>query len=275
MRRALPALLAVVLVSALAGCSGLTPPTDPGSELPPGVTERGVDDPDALLDAHLESLRSVSYGVSDTFVSRSNSEWPDVRVEREIEFAADPSRYRMRSVTVLDRSTSRDTRTIELWSNGTAIAARRTNGELTTYEGTTDAVGLFYPEPTPAEYTESLYVVLATANLSVVAATGEDEILLGGSIPHESAGIARTVDRSGAPRGTTYADASVRLIVTDRGLIKWWRVSWTTITDEHRVRESRTVRLRELGSADVDRPPWVAQALANETSPTEVPGPLW
>ena len=272
----LGALFVFLLAVSLSGCSGLDPPADTTSDLPPGVTQAGVEDPDALVEAHVDRLRPVSYGVSDRFESRSATGRREVSIRREIEFGHDPSRYSMRAETVtVVEGDDLDRRTVERWSNGTAVASRRSTGDRVFYEGTADAVGLFYPEPTPTAYTQGLYALLSTGNVSVVAATGEDELLLGGPIPNDSAAVVRSVDRTGASRGARFANASVELIVTDRGLVTWWRVTWTEIgPDGRQVRESRTVRLRDIGTATVDRPAWVRKALSNETAPTEVPGPI-
>jgi hypothetical protein len=73
MRQSLHAatVVAAVAVVVLAGCSGLpasgsdTPPAG-APEYPPGVTEDGLDDPRALVDAHVQSVREHGATVNST-----------------------------------------------------------------------------------------------------------------------------------------------------------------------------------------------------------------
>ncbi|MFB6266705.1 MAG: hypothetical protein ABEI31_03520 [Halodesulfurarchaeum sp.] len=261
----------------LSGCAGYVGAPGPADRLPPGVRSDTVEDPHVLLDAHGRRLADLPYTVENTFVSRPAGEKPGVRVTRVIRFGGDRRRYwaRSRTGTWGPGGEGIANRTVVRWSNGTAIAINRTVGTRTTYAGTRDGVGLFYPEPTPGDFREGLYVLLATSDLSVRAATGEDELLLSGRIPERPWAVVRAFDRTRNPPDASVADARVQLIVTDDGLIRFWRVSWVVVrADGIRYRESWTVRVLAIGSTSIPRPDWVHLALANETAPTEVPGPI-
>ena len=264
--------LATLLVLLAAGCSGLDD-TSESVTLPPGVSEDGIQRPVTLIEAHGERLEEVPYTVSDTFVSEPAGEKPGVRIEREIRFGADPSRYWSRSRMGFWDGTSNaiDNHTVVSWSNGTAVAINTTTGEGSTYAGTTDADERFYPKPSPSQYRDDLYVLFLASNLSVTS-TEEDEITLTGTIPGEAGSVTSTFDAAGQPDNATVTNTDVQLVVSESGQIRWWRVSWDVVlTDGTRYRESRTVRITDVVSTEVPRPDWVERAVNNTSAPAGVP----
>ncbi|MFB6133007.1 MAG: hypothetical protein ABEJ44_06355 [Halanaeroarchaeum sp.] len=270
-------LLLVSLLVILSGCSGFGNAPGGHDRLPPGLTGNGVEDLQALMDAHSRRLTDRPYTIENRFVSRATGGKPGVRTHRVIRLGADPSRYlaSSRTRTWGSCSPSRANRTVLRWSNGTAIAIKRSMENRSTSLGSRNGVGLFYPEPTRGAFDEGLYVLLARSDLAVRAATGKHAFLLGGRISDRPGAVVSTFDRTRNPPNASIVEASVRLIVTDRGLIRYWRVSWVVIrADGDRYRESWTTEISAIGSTRIHRPAWVDVALANETAPTEVPGPI-
>jgi hypothetical protein len=273
------AILAASVVLVAAGCGGVSPPAST-DRLPPGVTEAGVEDPETLLDAHTERLRPVPYTVHERFEREAAGQRPGISMVREVRFGADAATYWASSRWVVEAAARPGpaTRTVEQWSNGTAVALKTTAGNRTTYDGTRDAIGLFYPEPSQVEYRDALFVLLTTGEYSVPAATGPNQILLRGTIPdppERAESVVRTVDLGAPDSEASVGNVTVELVVTSDGRIVWWQVSWTVrAADGDRYAAARTVRIEDAGSTQIQRPAWVDRALANETPPTEVPGPI-
>lgn len=143
MRSAVPAVAAAVLL-VVAGCSGVGPSPDPTAEpapttdapaYPPGVTEDGLENPDALVSAHREHVVEHGAVTNATFRFTAPDDGSVTLVVEETwrtTAGLDRIRHTWRHSRVTESGATEQGR-IETYANESVVVTRNaTNGEPTT-----------------------------------------------------------------------------------------------------------------------------------------------
>lgn len=255
MTRAVAVVVTLALV--LAGCSGfvqqdstgtVTPaavPTD-GAGYPPGVSEDAVV-PSALASAHARTLATSNY----TLVTRQRVTDRNGTVLRESNHsrnvAANGTVYAghlRQSGTELNTYTSR----IDYWTNGSIVAARydeRVNRpSRVRWTVRDDGPVSDLPER------RTILGVGESVDLSVADRTDGGVVLVGTRF--------RNPDRLATPLFVgDPGNVSVRLRVSQDGIVEALRLSYHAERNGQRVRVLRDLRVTDVGSTTVVRPEWV------------------
>lgn len=252
-RRLVPATLVALVL--LAGCLGAldgspgggsaTPTTERVSpseaDLPPGVTESGIENTTALVAAHEQTLREAGFALNGTFV-RERADTNQTRRFHTV-VAAGASLFRTSVHTTLYRGEG-DSRTVaqrshtQLWGEDATIRQRLTLGDRDPRVTTVDEV---------------------PANLALTRAPQYRSYLRMGVFEVE-----RVVQRGDHTYTTLVADSTsaavdgdaridARFVVDERGVVH--EASVTVTTD--RGTDRATYRVLELGGSP-DRPAWAS-----------------
>lgn len=253
-RARLLALLAVVALSLGAGCAGLfggdagdtvTPADVPQPEpsLAPGVRESGVVDASRLAAANEGLLGNTSYRFERTVTVTDGTD--RFRLERRQHLAADGraiERLRARGAEPVGSSVRNWTR----WREGNTVYARtvladgnRITNRLAAAGVSSFAVGRDLPRR-----------VLNRASFGVAATEG-GRVVLRSTGPFSLDGPGTSV-LADPPR-----NASARLVVTERGLVRNLTVEYTADVGDRDVRVRITQQVTGLGTTTVRRPGWV------------------
>lgn len=257
----LPVLLAVLLT--LAGCAGtnqLTSPNEPTEEeLPPGVSQSGVESASALVDAHTNALNESGYAYRITLngtVTAGSGNKSSTAYETSLsqtsraEASGRPAFVTAR--TNISSAMGNQSQGVAYWWNDSTTLARTSLGGGTRYVALDEIPGqnqLYAPDE---RYLEQ---VVSASNFSV---TGVDR---SGS---ETLVTLTATEPNSTLDGVTSYNAT--LVVGSSG-----RIHEAT---QHAIVESeqgtQTVDLRykltETSVETVERPPWSDKALANQTS---------
>jgi uncharacterized protein YceK len=258
---ALPVLLAVLL--ALAGCTSvnqLTSPNEPtDGELPPGVSQSGVENTSALVAAHTAALNESGYAyridLRGSAAAGTGNETSTAYETNLTQTARAEAGGRPAFVTAETRIASamgNQSQGVAYWWNDTTTLARISTGDRTQYVALDRIPGngrLYAPDE------QYLQQVVSASNFSV---TGVDR---SGS---ETLVTLTATEPNATLDGVTSYDAT--LVVDSSG-----RVHSAT---QHAVVESEqgtqtvdlSYELRETSVETVDRPEWAERALANETA---------
>ncbi|WP_158589378.1 hypothetical protein [Halococcus sp. IIIV-5B] len=263
--------LVVVVLVILAGCNGVldggdgeststvTPaavPTDRPTAtahpaLAPGLTQRGIEDPDALLAAHADALDDRS------FTTRSNTtvEFPNgsVTARGTSTTYAGPPGEAVR--LVLDRNGTDEPTHIEAWQRDGELLVNRTytNG-TTTYDriavGSQQRIGTY-----GAGSLEYLFDSTSLAGTSVAE--------------RERNGTPVYVVR-GRTEGQLMDGTTFRLVVDSDGRIQRYRVTRATFAGNESATATTVVTYDDVGTTpSPERPAWVDTARERTTT---VPG---
>lgn len=279
---------ALALLVVLAGCAGVTS-QNPGAttdattgettanpaepDLPPGLSESGVEDPGALADAHQNRLTGQSLTLESVRVERYANGSLKARTERTIRAEANRSVYSVRTnasgpdPAFLGGSEGR----LELWANGTHVFRALTVNGSTSY-------GIVHnPESEPADPRERLVGDLSLAGELLVVFTAFD----GERVEREpnatapvryriTAGELAHADMLG-PSGAEARNATLSAVVEYGGpgfegetQVRNYTVAYTTTIDGETVRVTERVRFSNVGRTSVERPPWYGE-VANRT----------
>jgi len=257
MRRALP--LALVLCCLTAGCGALGGGPDPGTagatdavtpapveRYPPGVTEETVTNASALLAAHERVLADESMTVRTTRTTTFSNDTLRRNVSATLRLAADHV-----SLASETRVRFGDGRTVtgEGWANdsvGYTVSTidedrrytRHPPREIDPRAQLTPALPLFADQ-------------LTSENVTV------DRV--------DEPAFRITVDTL-APTDSRSANASLSMLVTDRGLVREYRYTVDRPCGPNRCRTVTNTRFSGVGETTVERPAWVASASANVTT---------
>lgn len=276
MRRTIAAVLLSVLV-VLAGCSGVfgggdesaetvTPvavPTDeptptPVPQLAPGVTERGIESPRALIDAHRSFLQNRS------FTQRSNSTAlaanGSVILQATSTARAGPQGKRLHSVIERNGSfTSREPTTIstrsEAWWGGEQYLVKRTfpNGTTT------------YSRP-PIDTTR---VDIATGTLPYLLGSFDTNNTT--VTDHQSRNGTTLYRINGTSDVPRQPNTTLELLVDSRGVIHEYTTIRRLSADSGVSKSVTRTRLVAIGETDApERPSWIETA-KNRTTATRQP----
>lgn len=267
MRPALRALLLAVLVTT-AGCSGVfggdtepttgTTATDDGP-LPPGLTEDGLADASALVDAHASSLDNESMTLQEHRVQRYGNETLRWRDNRTLQTAANRTRYLMISdVTgkpVLGDSGGR----AEVFADGGRLyrSVRTPNGSWSDVVRTAGSdPATLRSIPLDPSRTDDLYVLL-----NVFGANGSENVrertpdarryLVRSSTLEHPALLASHLELD------EVRNATLEAVVTSDGFIEEYRIEYEGTHDGAVVRGERTHWYSEAGETVVEAPGWL------------------
>jgi hypothetical protein len=260
-KAALPVLLAVLL--ALAGCTSLNQLTSPNEpteeELPPGVSQSGVENTSALVAAHTAALNESGYayrvdlrGSAGTGAGNETSTAYETNLTQTARAEAGGRPASVSAETRVSSAMGNQSQGATYWWNDTTTLARLSTSEGTQYVSLDRIPGdgqLYAPDE------QYLRQVVGASNFSV---TGVDR---SGS---ETLVTLTATEPNATLEGVTSYNAT--LVVDPSG-----RVHSAT---QHAVVESQqgtqTVdldyELTETSVETVERPAWAEQALANETA---------
>jgi len=257
MRRALP--LALVLCCLTAGCGALGGGPDPGTtgatdavtpapveRYPPGVTEETVTNASALLAAHEGVLANRSMTVQTTRTTTYPNGTLRRNVSATLRLAADHVRLASKSTVRFE-----DGRTVtgEGWANDTVGYTVSTIDEDRRYAR--------YPprEIDPrAQLTPALPLFADQLTSENVTVERVDD------------GAVRITTDTLVPTDSRYANASLSMLVSDRGLVHEYRYTVDRPCGPNRCRTVTSTRFTDVGETTVERPAWMANASANVTT---------
>lgn len=214
--------------------------------LAPGIAEDGVTEPFALARAHADLLRNRSYAANATTVVRFENGSLARRTVETTHRDGESYLFAQRAAGPLRRTAFART---ELRSDGTTTLAviEWPNGNLT-YDRLSAPAALV---PDAGYWRNDVYGLVGSGEFSVETVPGGDRQRY------------RLVSDSIRP--VAVENASVRMVLDDRGFVREYRYAYDRTEDGVATHAVRTVRFSGLGTTTVPRPPWVDSAL-NETT---------
>jgi hypothetical protein len=259
------ALVGLLLVVTLAGCSGLSSPGDPTPtlspaavptdvptdrpprRLAPGVTESGIVDASALAAAHAEVLTGARVTLRYNYTERALDGALRWRTVTTVRFG-DDGRYRYART---DSDANGTARRVERWSDGERVVERQRVGDNTTVEILRDARGdpLAPDAALPVDRDdgrgiEAVFDAVPTTVTGRERRNGTTYYRLSGTGP-------------ATPNPTAIEDASLRAVVDGRGLVHRYRLGYTIDRgDGPPGRVVGILRVTDLGETTVRRPGW-------------------
>ncbi|WP_255151578.1 DUF7537 family lipoprotein [Halorarius halobius] len=262
------AVLAVALALVVAGCTASAPtastdsPTVTPAPVPtpdsvpgPGLSPVGIEDPEAVVDAHARALRDRSVAVTvERSLSYANG--TDRTYTRVVEHAAaNRSRYRI-SVTHRGLLAPPDGRRVTYFADGTRVlkAVVTDDARYRVVRGPDDA------PIRPAE--GPVAPVHAAALTDIFAPVESTRVELAGRSPD---GVGRyrltatEVNASVLARNQpveTVRRAHVETVVTDRGVVRRVRLRYVGTLDGRRVVGTQRIVYEDVGNTTVRRPAW-------------------
>lgn len=263
--------LTVVLVAAfvtLAGCSGFlgdeptngtttiettTGPGDPpaADQMPPGITEEGIENRSALLAAHRAGLAETGYRTAITVNATLNGsdgvQQFNSSQESTVEEGLAPFHVRSSSQGAFVGTTG------DVWGNGSVVLSRQQRGGETSYASPTGPVN-----ESQITSTSTIGPFLAAGDYDVVGTEtrdGTDVVLLRATEANDTSSL-----QTG---NVTAFDATVA--VDADGIVHAVEGSMTGETQGGTVTMDVRYELLETGDVTVDRPAWIDEALANVT----------
>lgn len=256
----------------LGGCSGpydaeptadvtLTPvvvPDDtatatPGTagELAPGLTDAGVVDPARLGAAHARTLDAASYTFHRNVTRRALDGTLVLGTDTVLRRTASGNRFRY-TLTF----SGRERRVVDRYADGTRLYERESTPNATTYRQL--RVG---EDPRNASF-GSLTGRRDVVNLFTrFRFEIEDRVERNGTTHYR---LATTEPRDLLP----LRDITVRALVSERGLVSEYDISYRVVRDDRAVRVRVTVRIGDVGTTTVAEPAWYDDALAATTATT-------
>lgn len=265
-------LIALVVVgwiggAALASTAAANPATGSGaegtnssldeSELPPGVTEAGVTDPLALVDAHRQTLRNTPYTLSTSYTYRDRNGTVFGQGAYVAKVAPGAESY---YATVSDthendtRAVGTDHRDVAVWANETvgAVATRESAGETTYRTEARSETPL-----SPSTQWELLYAAFGTTDTAVVA-----------QVERDGTTLYKITSTSSPEAGSAYAGSlyDFTALVDSTGVVHSFVLTHETTVADRPAIVTRTTQLVRLGNTTVERPSWYDQAVGNESA---------
>ncbi|PSP75311.1 hypothetical protein BRC81_16075 [Halobacteriales archaeon QS_1_68_20] len=263
MNRRTVAAVALALAVVLAGCGGsgqqdpgtestpgdtptatATPTPQPFQSMPPGVSEQGVTDREALLDAHASALDGTSVTVDVDFRLTVDGDGQNVALRGKV--TPDDDRGWMQVETDDGVGTY-------YTESGTTYRTVTIDGE--TSHGTTDQVSAIPDSPrfgADSRARDALWNANWTFD-GIVQRDGEH--LLRYEATNVTLPSEVDVDRESAG-----ATTSGTLLVDENGVIRHVEVSATVETDQRTVEYGVTVSFSAVGSTTIEAPDWLDQA---------------
>jgi hypothetical protein len=263
--------LCLVAILSIGGCSGLdggsaettpaevtpagVPAVDDARDLAPGLTERGVVDARALLDAHERFRENRSYTVATNLTERfengalRRSKGVEARYgpgERTYELAATLAGPALPSVA--DRT--------RIWSNGERSARAVTvGGETTVYRVNRSDVDLvdartrYALATTDTNNLRTLFGSIAGERVRPVDSGNETRYrITADSLDDPPVSAVRPIENV---ENTTFS-----AVIEPSGLIRSYRLTYTGTIDGRTVSGVETVRYTNVGATTIVRPEW-------------------
>lgn len=249
MSRALP--VALVLLCLTAGCSGLLdggpdPGTDevetvtpaPVERYPPGVSEATITNASALFAAHERLLANQSVTILANSTTWFANESVFTNGTRRLELA--PNHVHQYGETTTHLGTDWATTGV-VWANTTVGYTR------VEYDGERQYASFRPREVEPvARLRPALPLVSDQLTAENVTVERVEQRLL------------RLTVEELVPRDEGYSNASLSMLVTDRGLVREYRYVVDHPCRPNRCRSVTTTRFVDVGSTRVERPDWVS-----------------
>jgi len=253
----------VTLLVLLAGCGGTlgstpAPPTvtpapvpvttevpqrDTNPDYPPGMGRHGIVNPSRLVEAHAEILGRESFTVHVNSTRRQANGTIRSRYSWVMEFGADKGRFYYVLRQIDRNATTLQNRRIERWADGHHVVERTiVDGRQTSRIIRESNPSRSFPEN--ATNRLDLYRLLTSVDTEVEEAFKRD-----GRTEYHLIG--------GPQEVPPLEDVTFTAVVSDRGVIRSFRVAYTVGRDETRVVVS--ARYDRLGETTVSRPHWVAE----------------
>lgn len=241
---------------ATAGAEETTDSATAQDDLPPGVTEAGVTDPLALVDAHRQALQNTSYTLSTAFTCRQRDGTVFDRGTYTAAVAPGAESYYATASSTSENDTESfgaDYHDVAVWANETdAAVARDRAGDAPTYEhASRDDAPL-----SPGTQWELLYSAFDTTDTAVVG-----QIERNGTTLYKIASTS-SPDASSPYAGNLY---DFTALVDSEGVVHSFHLTHETTIDDQRVIVSRTTQLVQIGNTTVERPSWYQRTVENET----------
>lgn len=270
MRLPSSAVVALVLVIPLAGCSGFFGPTQPPS-LAPGVTTERVDDASLLEDANRDVLRNSSYTYVRNYTQRIDADGYHYAVDHDTRaYVAANGAFLYHHRGVVDSGDRSSVYVDGLWANGTVAVARTVNvaNESVTYTCYRP------PEPYSAANATRADVAAALGGASVTTTWNESDTGYVRVRATESQTRRWQASNGTVVNATTTRNATAT--VRGDGFVPSLNASvfglrplpvGASNSDASsdgslaRFRDSSRVRYTSLGSTRVPRPDWIDTAL--------------
>lgn len=256
-----------------------TPQTDGNVSLAPGLNESGLEDPEALIDAHRAALEETGFafrfqanvsvgGASQGTVQRGTAE-------------SNLSSLVIRSTSVREIGDATTRFATTLWANDSTVAMRHQQGDrtrLTSYDR--DSEQMSVPDETWAHLPRADLGSQATQSwlLELALMAGEYELVETERRDGSEFAVLRATEPVAA---ANFTDLDARVVVDSEG-----RVHNLTLTATAEGDAASTIRyafeLTEIGGVSVDRPAWLDEAIppesddgdANETEARDATPPV-
>lgn len=270
-----PALaLATCLLAVAAGCSAGTPaPTvtpapvpdagaPTGSEVAPGVSRSGVTDRSRLEAAHRRALANTSFRRETTLTVRQGGRTVRSSVETvRADTAAGRYNASLRERTSPEYSIRPFASRVQLWGNGSLRLIRFLRINEANYRVERDP-----PESTPlAELSDSARAA-ALLDAFAVRVTGRGE----GGYRLRSTRLLVPAALDPPPALEEPRNASLTAVVTERGLVRRYRVRYEGVINGEPAVVVLAGRVSAVGATTVEPPGWAGEAVENggrETGP--------
>jgi len=266
-RRALA--LVACLLAVAAGCSAGTPaPTvtpapvpdsgeATGAAVAPGVSQAGVTDPVRLETAHRRALADTSFRRVTTVTVRQGERTVRSSVETvRADTAAGRYNVTLRERTSPDYSIRPFASRIQLWGNGSLRLVRFVRINEVNYRVERDP-----PESAPVEELSDSARTAALLDAFAVAVAGRGDD--GYRLRSTRLLVPAALDPPAVLEDVN--DASLMAVVTERGVVRRYRVRYEgSINDEPAV-VVLTGRITGVGATTVETPGWAGEAVENGT----------
>ncbi|WP_178915954.1 hypothetical protein [Natronomonas gomsonensis] len=272
--------LLVALLVVLAGCSGLpvgqpaestetvtpVPERSLAPSYPPGVTDRGVEAPDATASAHVDRLAETSYTLTSNRTVRTNGtldSFFSVRVDLD-----DERNYHAKARTDGPDGPEflgRPPATAEFWSGEETHIRKLTRDGETTYdeiESGPGRVSTWRYWTRTAPFGDRQGSVFRTVRDVVGSFTWRVDSEGTGDMTQYRLEADEYASTAFAPSEVTAVrNASASATVSQSGLVRSIHMRYVGTIDGETVVVERTIRWENVGNTSVERPPWYDRAL--------------
>ncbi|MFC4359493.1 hypothetical protein ACFO0N_16240 [Halobium salinum] len=249
---------------------------DESGRLPPGVTERSVEEPLALSNAHARSLSNASYTVDATWTVRSaGDESPSAVVYRSSNAGriVNESRYNLSFAVSGSEADAywMGSASTSFYADGERVVQRTTRNGTTSYGLVTDPAGetdvaspgqLSGWDPTANDRLYSVFSAVDTMLVGTETEASGDETLA----RIEGSGVTNPDLLAGNPNVTDPRNATLSATVGSEGRVRSLRVAYDATwaggqRDGEPVRVEWTLDYSDYGETTVDRPAWYDRAV--------------
>lgn len=255
-RVALPALLALLVVSAgCAGVSQLNSSNEPSeAQLPPGVSQDGVENASALVDAHASTLDESGYtyrAATNHSVDGEKRDYNDSRRQTtRVEAGGLPAVATVE--TRFSNPNENSTAQYSYWWNNSTAYSRFSNAKTTDYAVLDQPAGVGTP------YISDVFSLWELLDEGEFEVSSVDQTLDGTRITLTATGNSTRAQKAATYDATVVVDSQGRIhSATERAVYE---------TDSRTEISRYRYELTGTGVSSVDQPAWVDEAQANTTT---------